>query len=219
MAFLETPLSPLIFLFRLILEAGHGMTGSYGVAIVLLNVVVAMATYPLYRYTRSLEESEKGRYTGMAEKVAGVKAALKGEAQFNAIEKIYQEYNYHPIKSLKSVAGFGIQLPFLLSGLLLLTHYPPLEGQGFLFLADLGKPDGLLIVSGYTLNLMPFLMSGISFFEAAVKKGMTQPERMKFYFISGGIFFLIYAFPSAVVLYWTCSNVISLSRTLLALRG
>ena len=112
MEFLETILFPLIYLLEFVLEVFQGLTGSYGMAIILLSAFVAVITWPLAFHAHKIELRDKQLHQAMAPKLQYAKANFKGEQQFNEIEKIYQEHNYHPIKSVKSAAGFVLQLPF-----------------------------------------------------------------------------------------------------------
>ena len=214
MDILTTLLYPLIFIFKVFLELFKSLTGGYGIAIILLSVFVSALSYPLSRYGQKVESGIKRLHDEMDPRVNQVKQKYKGEKQFLEIEKIYKEYNYHPIYAVKSVAGFAMQLPFLISCLLLLIDYPPLAGESFLFLDDLGKPDELITVGGFSINILPVFMALITVYETTIKPEMTSSSRFKFYFITLVIFLLIYALPSAVVLYWTTSTLISLLFTI-----
>jgi len=215
MEFLETILFPLIYVLEVVLEVFQGLTGSYGIAIILLSVFVAIITYPLAIHALKIELRDKQLHQAMAPKLQYAKTNFKGERQFNEIEKIYKEHNYHPIKAVKSAAGFALQLPFLLSCMLLLWSFQPLAGQSFLFLTDLSQPDGIFSVGASTINILPLVMAAITLCETAIKPEMTPTGRVKFSFITVVILALIYTLPSAVVLYWTTSNTISLVRTLI----
>jgi YidC/Oxa1 family membrane protein insertase len=217
-AFLETLLFPLIYLLETALEIFRSLTGNYGAAITSLSMFVAAVSYPLSRYSQRVELREKLLQETMAPKIRDAKRNFKGERQFNEIEKIYQAHNYHPIKSLKSVAGIAFQLPFLIASLLLLMDYRPLAGEHFLFLNDLSKPDAFFLLGGVSVNVLPILMASITVCETAIKPEMTPDGRIKFYFITFGLLLLVYALPSAVVLYWTTNNTISLTRSLVRVR-
>jgi YidC/Oxa1 family membrane protein insertase len=217
--FLETILSPLIFVLALVLGTLQDFTGSYGIAIILLSAFVAIVTYPLSVQAQRIELRDKQLHQQMASKLQYAKANFKGEQQFNEIEKSYIEHNYHPIKSVKSATGFAFQLPFLLSSLLLLWGFQPLAGQSFLFLADLSQPDAFLSLGASAINVLPLIMVAITLCETAIKPELTVAGRIKFSFITLTILVLIYTLPSAVVLFWTSNSTISLARTLIRRLG
>ena len=215
MEILETILSPLIYVLEVVLEFFQGLSGSYGLAIILLSVFVAIITYPLAIRAQKIELKDKLQHQAMAPKLHYAKSNFKGERQFNEIEKIYKKHNYHPIKSVKSAAGFVLQLPFLLSCLFLLWDYQPLAGRSFLFLADLSQPDGIFLVGSTAINILPLVMVAITLCETAIKPELTLMGRVKFSIITMVILAMIYSLPSGVVLYWTSTNTISLARTFL----
>ena len=214
MDFVVTILYPIISLLEIVLELFKSITGSYGLAIILLSLFVSVITYPLSLYGQKVEVKVKNLHDEMDPRIKKIKEDFKGEKQFNEIEKVYKEYNYHPIYSVKSVAGFALQLPFLISCLLLLIDYTPLVGENFLFLTDISKPDSLISINSFSINVLPLLMASITLVETSIKPEMTSAGRNKFYFVTFGILILIYTLPSAVVLYWMTSNIISLLQTL-----
>lgn len=216
---LELILSPIIWLMTQALEFVHGLSGSYGVAIIALSFVVSLALTPLAMISRRAEEREKALHDAMKPGLEEAKARYKGEQRFNAIEKVYKAHNYHPIMALRSLAGLALQLPFLIAALLLLVEYPPLQGVPFLVLPDLGEPDGLLRLGELAVNLLPFAMVTVSLLDAWANPLMGREAAARFAILAVGLFLLVYALPSAVVLYWTCNNVWALARTLVRRAG
>jgi YidC/Oxa1 family membrane protein insertase len=219
MHFLEFVLSPIIWLMRQVLELAHGLTGSYGLAIVLLSLAVTLATYPLALISRRAEEKEKALQDAMKPGLDEAKAKYKGEQRFNAIEKVYKAHNYHPIKALRSLGGLALQLPFLIAALLLLVDYAPLAGVPFLVIADLARPDGLIGLGELSVNLLPLLMVAVSLLDAWANPLMGREAVGRFVILALGLFILVYALPAAVVLYWTSNNVWALARTLMRRRA
>lgn len=210
---LQALLFPLIWLFGKVLEGFHDLTGSYGVSILGLSLFVALVTWPLARYAQKIEARDRALHEAMAPKIAAAKQQFKGEQRFHAIDAVYKQHNYHPIKSMKSVAGFGVQLPFLLTSLLLLISHPSLAGEKFLLVPNLSQPDALLCLNGFSMNILPLAMTAVTLCEAFIKPEMTREGRRKFYFIAAGLLLLVYALPSGVVIYWTTSNLVSLAKS------
>lgn len=212
-------LYPIVWLFGLVFDGLVGLTGSYGLSVMLLSCFSAIISYPLVVYGRNAEARHKAVLDRMAPEIAVAKATLRGEERFHAIDKVYQSHGYHPIQGLAGVLGIAMQLPFLLASLVLLIDHPGLKGQSFLFINDLSAPDGLISLGGLTTNLLPFLMTGIALAEAAIKPELDRGSRIKFAIIAIALLALVFNLPSAVVLYWTTSNLISLVRTLLRLKS
>lgn len=217
MQILELILTPLVWLFQLVFEAIHAAVGSYGLSIVLLSLVVTIVMYPIASSARKLEEKEKLRQERMAPAIAAARVAYKGRERFEKIDEIYQENNYHPIKSMASMAPLMLQIPFLLAALFLLVDYPPLVGRSFLFIPDLSLADGLLPfpVAGFSaINLLPISLTAVALLESHLKPEGTAKSRQRFLIVALVLLALIYSFPAAVGLYWLCSNIWSLLRSM-----
>ena len=214
MNFLEYVLFPLIFVMKMILEANYYLFGSYGIAIIMLSIIVTIATSPISKWAERVQEKETALRLKMKPEIEVAKAQYKGEQRFFAIEKIYGDYNYHPIHSLKSIVGILPQIPFLLSALFLLWHYPPLVETGFLILTDLSQVDGLIglpeVMGANSINLLPVIMALFSIAGSFVRPDMDLSTKINVWIVSLGLSVLVYSLPSAVLLYWTSNNLISL---------
>ena len=220
MAAISSVLYPIIYLMRLVLEFGYDLFGSYGLAIVFLSVVVSAVMAPLSRITQRIQVREHALQLRMQPELMAAKASHSGEARFIEIEKIYKKYDYHPIKSIRAASGLLLKVPFLLSALVMLWDYPPLQGVSFVLIDDLGRPDGYVsLPSGLpaifgTLNVLPFLTTLINIVEAYAMPGLTRGSRRQMTIISVVLLVLVYPLPAAIVFYWVCSNVWSLAGTL-----
>jgi YidC/Oxa1 family membrane protein insertase len=221
MSIIEIILFPIIWLMGIIIGTVHGLTGSYGVAIIALSVIVYVALFPLRKIASRIQQQEMELQAKMAAPIREAKSKYKGEQQFNEIERIYNEHNYHPIKSVRTALGLAIQIPFLLAALLLLIDYPGLTGQHFLFVGDLGSPDRTLLLPFFTesplshVNLLPLIMLAITFTESFVTSGTDMATKVRSNIVGVVIFVIIYPLPSGIVLYWTFNNLWSLGAALL----
>lgn len=204
-------LYPVIFVLDFVLSSLHRLTGSWGGAIILTNLAVSIAMIPLSRMARKAERREQDRQRTLEPLVHNATVRFRGRERFEHIESIYTEYNYHPIKSLAALGPLLIQLPFLIGALLLLTNYPPLIAESFLFIGNLGAPDKLLPIPGtsYSVNLLPFILTGVGVAESQTDNCSTGQSRRRYFVISCVIFLLIYGLPAAVCLYWLTGNIFS----------
>lgn len=223
MQYIELMLFPIIYVMSVLLSFFHTVSGSYGIAIVLLSVVMSFAIVPIARYGKRIQDEEEELQEGMQPEIKAVKKEFKGEEQFLRIEAIYKRHNYHPIHSLKSMAGLLPQIPFLLAALFFLWDHPPLSGQSFLLVRDLGLPDAMIAFSSgddtSRINLLPFLMSGISLMEVFMAKGSGAGTKLRLAIVSLVLLVLVYQLPSAVLVYWTSNNIISLLRAVISGRA
>ncbi|ODA68684.1 Membrane protein insertase MisCB precursor [Methyloligella halotolerans] len=217
MDFLQTILWPLTALLKVVLEAFHSLLGSYGLSIICLSLLVSVVLLPISSYARKLEMRDKERLDRMAPAIAEVKANHKGQERFERIDAIYQEHGYHPIKSMVSLVPLLIQLPFLIAALFLLMDYPPIQGDPFLFLHDLGQPDHLLPLPFLEqgLNLLPLVLIGVTLLESWLRKESTAQSRRRFLIVAAVLLVLIYPAPSGVCLYWLTSTCFSFARSMI----
>jgi len=206
MDFIEFGLSPIIWLMQQILNMLWNLTGSAGTAVVLLSCLVALISHPLRAWAARIEGHIRAKKQGIDEKIASKAAGLKGENRFRVIEALYEENKYHPIQNIALGLSFFIMLPFLLSALFLLGSSPKLVDIPYLFISDLSQPDQLL--AGF--NLLPCIMTGVTLIDAKIRFPNDINMFLRFCFIACVLFFLVYHLSSALVLYWTISNIISM---------
>ena len=89
----------------------------------------------------------------------------------------------------------------------------------FLWINDLSAADTLFVVGGIPINILPFLMS-FSMYYTMKLSSATQPaggdpaqeatQQMMKYMFPGMMFFLFYAFPSGLNLYYLCFNIMQI---------
>ena len=206
-------------------------TGSWGVAIILLAVLVRAAMYPFAR--RALREQKRFNEMQVRLKpaLAEIKARYKGGEQVEHIELLYRSHDVNPAAGMKPLLLVLLQLPILIALFQILLHAPQLQGVGFLGIADLSRPDGMVGLGaalpwfGNTLNLLPFglvasLMLGALFVPgeadaAAARRRLWITAAMAIVF-----FVLFYSFPAGLVLYWIATNLLAAGQqALVALRG
>ena len=129
------------------------LTGSVGLSIVFLSILVNTVLLPLYYLAEKWQNKERNIQHRMAPGLAEIKKSCRGEEQYNRTVSLYKEFSYHPIKSLRTSFGFLIQVPFFIAAYTLLSHNPLLDNVPFLFLNNLGMPDALIPFSGINIIL------------------------------------------------------------------
>jgi YidC/Oxa1 family membrane protein insertase len=214
---LSLVLSPIILPMRVMLELAHGLVGNYGVSIILMSAIVRFVTAPIAKLARASEDRNRMRHAAMQRQLSVIKATSKGRERFERTEALYRRHNYHPIMAVSAALPLVLQIPFLLSALLLLSVHPPLSGQPFLLIRDLSRPDGLIPFGVTTINLLPLLICLTALVESAINDA-DRGTKLRFLIMTGVIVGLIYAAPAGVCLYWLTSNLLSLGRALAARR-
>ena len=204
---------PLRFLMDLALNKTVLLTGSVGLSIVFLSILVNTVLLPLYYLAEKWQNKERNIQHRMAPGLAEIKKSCRGEEQYNRTVSLYKEFSYHPIKSLRTSFGFLIQVPFFIAAYTLLSHHPLLDNVPFLFLNNLGMPDALISFSGININLMPVLMTVINLVSSLIyAKSLSTGEKGKLIFVALLFLVLLYNSSSGLVFYWTMNNLYSLIK-------
>jgi YidC/Oxa1 family membrane protein insertase len=213
MEWLKWVLSPITIAMGFLLDAFHAATASYGASIILLSCTVRIGLSPVIRLAARTEERTAAKQRAMEPQLAAISGSLKGRERFERIEQIYQEHGYHPIQNATAILPLFLQVPFLLAALFLLSSDTELSNQRFLFIGDLLRPDMLIGGAGWSINVLPILITFVALAESVIKFHGDRGARMRFLIVAVVIAMLIYAAPAGVCLYWLTSNLLSFGRT------
>ncbi|MGN0319139.1 MAG: membrane protein insertase YidC [Lachnospira sp.] len=184
-----------------------------GLAIIGVSLVVQTLILPLYKRSDALQDEEREKQAQMAHWVKHIKKTFKGDEQFMMLSTYYRQQNYKTWYSLKSSLSILLQVPFFLAAYNYLSNLSELNGTEFLFIQDLGKPDGIINVFGITLNLLPLLMTFFNILSGIIyTKGLPMGSKVQVYGLAAVFLVLLYQSPSGLVLYWTMNNLYSLLK-------
>ncbi len=210
---------PLETVMRTVLLAAHSLTGSWGWSLVLLSIAVNVALIPVYHLAETWQEAARIAYHKMTPKLAEIKEVFAGHERWLFTRALYRLHGYSPIYSLRTSFGLLIQIPFFFAAYHLLNAAPELAGASWLFLSDLSRPDALLAVGGFSINLLPFVMTGANLLSAAVyTTRLTRREKIQLYGLAAVFLLLLYPSSAALLVYWTCNNLFSLGKNLVYVR-
>ncbi|MDR1220589.1 MAG: membrane protein insertase YidC [Treponema sp.] len=191
------------------------IAGDPGLAIVAVSVCVNTLLLPIYAVADRWQHEERLIQKRMKRKLDDIRAVFKGDERQMIINTYYRQTRYSPLSALRSSVGLLLQIPFFLAAYWFLSHTPSLAGKSFYFLRNLGEADHLLVIRGFSINVMPLLMTGINLLSAMVyAKDMGTREKAQLYGMAIIFLVLLYNSPSGLALYWTCNNVFSLGKNL-----
>ncbi|MDR1058744.1 MAG: YidC/Oxa1 family membrane protein insertase [Treponema sp.] len=186
-----------------------------GLAVILLSAVVNTALLPIYTVADRWQGDERLRQNRMKKKLAGIRAVFSGDERQFIINTYYRQMGYSPLSALKSSVGLLLQIPFFIAAYQFLSHTSGLGGESFWFLKDLGAADAMFSFRGFTVNIMPMVMTVINLFSAAVyTRGFSRREKVQLFGMALLFLALLYNSPSGLVLYWTCNNLYSLGKNI-----
>jgi YidC/Oxa1 family membrane protein insertase len=204
------------------------LVGNWGLAIMLLSLSVKLLMWPL-TFVAERWQAEVNRTQSLLQpQLAAIKREFKGEEAHRRTLEVYARNGVSQFYTLKSLAGFLIQIPVFIAAFDMLGENFGLGGAGFLWVQDLSLPDralalpGALPFFGAHLNLLPVLMTVFTIAAARLQEEQSlSPEllagqRLRLYAMGALFFVLLYTFPAGMVLYWTTNNLLHLCKILLA---
>lgn len=189
-----------------------------GWGIVALSFICSALMIPLMKLVAGVVSREADYQSVILPQIADIKSHYSSDAERHVhIQRLYRRYGYSPLSAVKKVLPLFVQIPFLLLTYFMLKDTAELQGVSFLFLRDLGQPDGLVAALG--INLLPLVMTGVNILTVAATAGFTHKDQAQAIGISLLFLVLLYTAPSALLLYWTLNNIITMVRTLIVKRG
>ena len=192
--------------------------GSYGFGIIALTIIVKLLLWPLTaQATRSQKKMQSlhGPIAKLREKHKGNSQKLNQEMM-----KFYKEHKVNPFAGCWPIL---VQIPIFLGMFWMLRSAAELYGQNFLWSNDLSEQDNLTTIQGFSLNLLPIFMVATQWYQMKLNPMQMGPEMSEAQRINAKMMrfmpfmFLVflYFFSSALVLYWTVQNLMTILQTLI----
>lgn len=141
-----------------------GLTGSYGLSIILLSLSVTIIMFPLFYIAEVWKRKEQAVERRMKRRLSYIKRYYTGQKKYCMIKATHKLEGYTAASSFRTSFGLLIQIPFFFAAYHLLSHYEPYRGVGWLFIKDFAVPDGLL----WGLNLLPIAMTVINIVSSSI---------------------------------------------------
>ncbi len=212
-------------LFLWALNMFNGLTSSFGVAVILLTICVRLLIWPLHiKATRSMK-----RMGMLAPMMTEIKERYKAKpatpdtqrAQQVEMMGLYKEYGVNPLGGCLPLL---LQMPIFFGYFGMLNHAVEMRGHSFLWAQDLTLPDTVFNIAGFPINPLPLLMTITMFLQMKLQPtppstDENQKMQMKIMkFMPLMFLFFCYSYASALALYWTVQNIISIIQTQLVKR-
>ena len=199
----------------MLLEFFYSYAHNYGVAIILLTIVIKILFWPLSQKSyKSMQQMKQLQplIVKIREKYADDKESMNRE-----IMQLYKTYKVNPAGGCLPIL---IQIPVFfglyqaLLNAIELRHAPFISTLPFTnmpWLADLASPDPLLIT--------PLVMGATMFLQQKMTPAPGDPTQAKVMMLMPLIFTVLFInFPSGLVVYWLINNVISIGQQWMQLR-
>lgn len=208
-------IGPLKLLFEFIFEIANRFTLHQGLSIIFLSLIMNILVLPLYRRADAMQEQARDIDAKLSDGVAHIKKTFSGDEKMMMLQTYYRQNNYKPTDALKGSVSLLLEIPFFIAAYQFLSHLESLKGVSLGPIADLSKPDGMLVIGGFTINLLPVIMTSVNIISSFLYlKGFPAKTKVQLYGMA--LFFLVFLYgsPSGLVFYWTLNNVFSLVKTI-----
>ena len=214
---------PIVVLFAEALHWIHEhVLANYGVAIILLTILLRLITYPLTQYSmKSMKRMSAlaPQMRELQEKYAKDSARMQQE-----VMALYRRTGTNPVAAM----GGGclpmlLQMPFMVALYFALQGSIELRHAPFMFwIDDLSAPEDLFSVLGMPIRLLPLLMGASmvlqQYLTPSTGDAQQAQQRQMMMLMSVMFVFMFYQFPSGLVLYWLVSNVLGIAQQMLVNR-
>ncbi|MBW2292817.1 MAG: membrane protein insertase YidC [Deltaproteobacteria bacterium] len=208
-------LEPLTRFFHGLLAFLYGVFPNYGVAIILVTLMVRLATLPIMQ--KQMKSMERMRELQPRLKEIQEEFKEDRQKQSEAQMKLYKEEGVNPLGGcLPMLLQFPvfIGLFYALQSTIALRHAP------FVFwITDLSAPEELFEIPGLgiPIRVLPIVMGASMFIQQRMTPmtGMDPVQaRMMTTVMPLMMLVLFYQFPSGLVLYWMISNFLGIGHQL-----
>ncbi len=187
-------MSLLYGIFEKILVAIYGMTGSFGLSIILLTILIKIVLLPFtLKQDKSMKEMKK-----LQPKIDELKKRYEGDPQV-LNQKTMELYKEHKVNPAGGCLPLLIQLPILWALFGVLRKEGVVPDEAFLWFS-LVTPDPFFI--------LPILNGAVSFIQQKLMGTNSNPQmKNMMYIFPIMMIFISYKMPGGLQLYWLTSSV------------
>jgi YidC/Oxa1 family membrane protein insertase len=174
---------------------------NYGVAIILLTVLVKVVFYPLsLKSMRSMKAMQ-----ALQPQVNALKSKYRSDPQRVQREQM-ELFRKHGVNPMGGCLPMVVQIPIFYALYLTLQYSVELQGAPFLlWIADLSKKDPYYV--------LPILMGISMLVQQKMTPTVGDPRQAQIMLIMPVVFtFMFLEFPTGLVLYWLVNNCLSIGQ-------
>lgn len=184
-------------------------TGNYGLSLIIVSLCITVGTAPLYLLADKWKNGEKAVRGRMRRDIENINRYHAGSKRFYLTKAAHRIYGYKPWYALRTSFGLLIQIPFFFAAYHVLSEYTGYAGVPFLCIRDLSLPDGLAM----GINVLPFVMTAVNILSSLYyTRSLSVRENGQLLVMAGIFLVLLYDSPSALLVYWTMNNLLSLVK-------
>ncbi len=191
------------FLSEILMRTLHffySIVPNYGIAIILLTILVRIVLYPLtLKQTKSMAAMQK-----LAPKMQDIKDRYQDDQQKmnEEILKLYQKHNVNPIGGCLPLL---LQMPILIALYNTIRCAVELRKTNFLWMPDLSQSDPYVI--------LPVAIAVLMYLQQATQPGQAKmdPAQKQMMTIMPMMMFVItWTLPAGLLVYWFASSILGI---------
>jgi YidC/Oxa1 family membrane protein insertase len=184
-----------------VMQKFHVLAKSWGVAIILLTVLVKALLYPLtYKSMQSMQEMRK-----LQPEIEKLKAKL-GDDKEKLNLAVMQLYQQHKVNPLGGCLPMLFQMPIWLALYATLQTSVELYREPFLWIQDLTQMDPIYVLP-LTMGASSFIMQKLS-----PQPADNAQAKMLLYFMPAFFTFIMLRLPAGLTLYILVNNLLSIAQ-------
>jgi len=182
---------------------------SWGISIIVLTIFIRILIWPLIYKSTLISK----RMAKLGPEMKELKEKYSDDPQKMQKETmgLYRKYGVNPMAGCLPAL---LQIPIFFGVFGMLNNAAELRGEAFLWVRDLSQPEAITQVLGINVNILPFLMAGTMVLQMSMMPStMDKMQKRIFMFMPIMFFFFCYNFASALALYYTVQNILSIGQT------
>ncbi|MFH1477032.1 MAG: membrane protein insertase YidC [Verrucomicrobiota bacterium] len=210
--------SPLCKFLLIVLNATYSVIPNYGVAIILLTILIRILFWPLtHKSTESMKKMQ-----ALQPLIAELRKKHKDSPR-KLQEETMALYKQNKVNPVSGCLPMLIQIPVFIALFVVLRSAIELRFADFLWIRDLSEPERL-IKFGFTipllgwdaLNILPIFMAATQAWQQSMTPATdAAQQKMMLFFMPVMMLVMFYSMPSALVLYWSTNTVIMIAQQLI----
>lgn len=189
----------------------HSLGLSYALSILLITFIIKMLFWPLtHASTKSMKRMSK-----LQPQMKEIQDKYKEEPQ-KMQQKLMAFMKENKVNPMGGCIPILLQMPVFIGFFYMIRTAVELRGASFLWACDLSESDTIAHVMGFPINPMPILMGVTMLIQArltppAAGVDPMQANMMRYMPLMFVAF--LYNFSSALTMYWTFQNILSIIQT------
>ncbi|MEQ8819234.1 MAG: membrane protein insertase YidC [Sumerlaeia bacterium] len=208
----------------------HNLVGNWGLAIIVLVLVVKIVLYPLSHWAIKNQAKTMAEQQRIRPELDEINRKYKNDPQKKSQEmmRLYREHNINPLGAVRGCFPMLLQMPIFFGLYILLEGAVELRGQSFLWIDDLAQPDRLIpfgfaipLLGWTAFNILPLLMAGSQYFVSRLMSANISDPMQRQVMVMMPLVFVIFLYnlPSGLMLYWVVQNIWQIGHTILTKRA